>query len=376
MKFEGANEMEIKEFTITDLAEAISLNNLWSTKVIPITKYRAMSQVNNPRANGDDVVLLVAYENQDIIGYLGILPDTLFIDNAEHKIGWLSCWWVEHSRRSSGIGGFLLLRALKHYNQDIAVSSFSDSAKEVYDASRKFITLNKLEGMNITIRFMNSNILQRNVPKLKKIWLCLQFIDKIANVFVNLRLYIWKHNNNICKKIKYEYIREIDQETKQFIAKHRKNELARRDSLELDWIIKYPWVLSSPLRDKTSHRYHFSSVSDRFSYLSIKVFDSNDEMIGFVILKIRDNHLSIPYSYFDGKHAEQILYVIGYHMIEMDIDMFTTYNEDLIRNLSDTKFPYLYKSKTSRSSLISKKFKSEDLDNYCLQDGDGDCVFT
>ena len=367
--------MEIKEFTIADLKKAIILDNLWDTEIVPISKQRAISQVNNPRATEDDIVLLVGYEDNRVIGYLGILPDTIFIDNKKHKIGWFSGWWVEPAQMNTGIGVLLLFKALHHYNQSIAVLGLSDSAKKVYEASRKFITIKKLEVMIILFRLNSSYFLPRKIPKLKKFLQTLKFLDFVVNSIMNFRLFIWKRINNIHKNIKFEYINEIDEETKQFMAKYNKDELTRRSSVELNWIIKYPWILSSPLKDKISSGYYFSSESERYLYMNVKVFSSNDEMIGFIMFKLRDHHLEVPYLYYCSKHIKQILYVIGYHMIEMDVSIFMTHNEDLIRNFADIKFPYLYKRKTPSPSFISRRFKGINFENYHLQDGDGDRVF-
>ena len=48
---------------------------------IPISKHRALSHFNNPRLDEDDIILLLAYENDRMIGYLGVLPDKIFFSN-------------------------------------------------------------------------------------------------------------------------------------------------------------------------------------------------------------------------------------------------------------------------------------------------------
>ena len=60
----------------------------------------------------------------------------------------------------------------------------------------------------------------------------------------------------------------------------------------------------------------------RYTFLNVKVFDSKDEMIGFLILKARDNYLEIPYAYFDDTQVKKIIKVVAYHMVEMNIDVF------------------------------------------------------
>ena len=367
--------MKIKEFTIADLKQAISLNNLWDTEVIPITKHRAISHVNNPRADENDIALIVAYENGDVIGYLGVLPEKIFIEEIEYKVGFLSCWWINPAFGS--LGATFLLIALQRYEDHIFSFDFTHSAAKVYEASNRFIKLKEIEGLRMNIRINSKDIISEKIPKLRILRPVLGIIDYFMNRFINLRLMIWERNNNdILKNIKIEYVNNIDRETQAFIKKNRKRELFKRGSKELNWIIKYPWVLSAPLNDKTSAGYYFSSVSNRFLFLNIKIFNANDVMIGFLILQLRDNRLIIPYCYFDEYSIDYILKVIGLHIIKLNVYTFSTFNQDLIENLSKIKFPVFYTGNISRLCITSKKYKDIDFKNYHLQDGDGDRVFT
>ena len=165
-----------------------------------------------------------------------------------------------------------------------------------------------------------------------------------------------------------------------FIKKHHetstKLELFKRESKELNWIIKYPWILSVPLKDDIiKDRYHFSSLSHLFKLLNIKIYNSRKEIIGFVILKIRDNELTIPYSYFHTKNSKIINNVIIKHIIELNIDMAYFTNQSLIDEFKKLKYPILYKWKNTRTRYISSKFKKIDMNYYKVQDGDADAVF-
>ena len=71
--------MEIKSFTIADLKSVLSSNHFWRTKTLPITKHRAIVPNSQSRADENDIALLVAYQDDDVIGHLGILPDQIFI---------------------------------------------------------------------------------------------------------------------------------------------------------------------------------------------------------------------------------------------------------------------------------------------------------
>lgn len=367
--------MKIKKYTIRDLKEELRNDSLWNKNLLPVTKQRVLSYIHNPNAKEDNLVLFVAYNNKDtIVGYIGVLPDRIFINNSEHTIAWATSWWVDPNYRNVGTGGFLLLTVLNHYN--LATSGSTDSADKAYAASGKLSTLRTVEGIEFIVRSCSNYLLPKKFPKLNRLRPVLKCIDWTINMFVDPRAFFWKRNNALYKPASLEFITEIDKQTDQFIREHRRNELYTRNAAELNWIIKYPWILSAPCVDKTVSRYFFSSVSKRFFYLNIKVYDANDKMVGFVMLKVRDNVMSIPYLYSDSDALTNILYLIGFLIIELNIDIFITYNKEVLNNLTKIKFPYLYGKGRSKLYYISNKFKDVDFDDFVLQDGNGDAVFT
>lgn len=367
--------MQIKKYTIKDLRQELDRNTLWNKNILPITKHRALSYINNPRAKEDDIVLFVAYNNNDIIGYFGALPDKISVNTSEHQIAWATSWWVDPRYRNVGTGGFLLLTVMNHYN--LATSGSTDNADKAYAASGKLTALRTVEGIEFIIRSCTHCLLPNKFPLLKKIRPLLNYADRALNLFADLRLFIWKRRIDPGKPRNIEYISHLDEETDRFIRSHRGNELYRRNARELNWIIKYPWIVSAPCLDKNVNKYYFSSTSNRFLYLNIKIYHPRDNtMTGFLMVKVRDNIMSVPYLYFDKSALNSILHLIGSLIVELRIDIFITYNKDILNNLSEIKLPYLYEKKRSRLYYISRKLKNMDLGDFVLQDGNGDSVFT
>jgi len=96
---------EIRTFTIAQLEEAIEKNTFWeNSNNFPITKYRARAHAKNPRADRNDLALVTMYDGDELIGYLGVLPDKLLLNNEETKWGWLTCWWTHPQYTGKGIG--------------------------------------------------------------------------------------------------------------------------------------------------------------------------------------------------------------------------------------------------------------------------------
>ena len=185
----------------------------------------------------------------------------------------------------------------------------------------------------------------------------------------------WQDQQKTLNNVKLEYLTQIDEQTKEFIELNRRNEFTKRRALELNWILKYPWCLEAPLDEIAHAKYYFSLVSKQFFNLCIKVFDEKNEMIGCMILLIYDKTLSVPYVYYKPDKGKLMQTVICGHLAVLDIDIFQTYNYELIQYFKEIKFPYSYEEEISRRTLISKKFEGIKIDNDFLQDGDGDCAF-
>ena len=367
--------MEIKAFTVADLKTALASENFWLTKTLPITKHRAVSYCRNPRAAGDDPVLLVAYRDNRVIGYLGILPDKIFVSDAVYKLGWLTSWWVDPSCAAAGVGAILLFKALNAYDQHIGVSGGSREARKALNASQRFMALKPLQGLDIRLRLNVAGNISRRHPALKIFRILFKILDAMTDEVVNLRGFIWQRRNRHCQGLTYEYISTIDEEADRFIQQHHQHDLTRKDKSGLSWIMNTPWILPAPFKDSTSKRYYFSSRADRFCYLGVKVFEHHTEMIGFFLLKVRDDRMSVMYSYFGSRHAASITAAAFLHALAMDVSILSLYDEQLAASFSELDCPCWSARKNSRGFSLSKAFADIPLGNCRLQGGDGDLAF-
>ncbi len=192
---------------------------------------------------------------------------------------------------------------------------------------------------------------------------------------VNLRSFFWKRGHDICQRLTFEYISCIDEETGQFIQRHHQQDLTRKGKADLNWMMMYPWILSAPLKDSAGKRYYFSSRSERFYYLGVKVFENNNEMVGFFMLKVRDDRMSVVYSYFESHHALSVTAAVVYHTLAMDVSILSLYDEQLVASFSELRCPYWSAKAVSRGFSLSKALADIPLTDYRLHGGDGDLAF-
>jgi hypothetical protein len=367
--------MEIKAFTVADLKAATASEDFWLTQPLPITKHRALSYCRNPRAKEDDPVLLVAYQGKRVIGYLGILPDKIFVKDVAYKLGWLTSWWVDPACTTAGVGAILLFKALNAYDQHIGVSGGSRDARQALDASQKFMVLNPLQGLDIRLRLNVTGNFSRRLPTLKIWQVFFKIFDAVTDEVVNLRSFFWQQRNNLCRHLTFEYIAAIDEETGRFIQQHHQHDLTRKDKADLSWIMNYPWLLSAPFKDSASKRYYFSSRADRFMHLGVKIFEHRSEMIGFILLKVRDDRMSVVYSFFESRHAAFITAAAFYHALAMKVSFLSIYDQQLVASFPPLRCPCWSVTRKSRGFSLSKAFADIPLGNYRLHGGDGDLAF-
>ncbi|MEN6350334.1 MAG: GNAT family N-acetyltransferase [Syntrophomonas sp.] len=363
--------MEIRRLNKKALQEFIDSEEFNSLPLIPVTKYRALSHWTNPRAADDDVLLLMAFEDDKMVGYLGVLADHLYDGDKIYKVGWLSASGVDPNQRRKGIAGKLLHAALDSWNNQILVADWVPSSFGVYEKSGAFAELAHREGVEANIRFnLRENYPAKTLPK--RIFLVAA--DKILNAFNAVRLLFALRDNHPL----YEKVDSIDNESVKFMSRWKNSELFRRSEKDYAWILKYPWVLQKsseyPQRDE---RFIFSSVCNEFRHEVIKIRNSRKEMIALLMLTVRNKSLQIPYVYYQSEHVEAVARFIYRYMYEKGIKGMVSYDSRLSEYILTNKTPFISRHKTGIPYIITKSLAEKLKDSgKTIQDGDGERVFT
>lgn len=367
--------IEIKTLDKKLLLEYINSVHFGKEHDIPITIHRALSQVKNPRLDEGDVILLLALDNGNLVGYLGILPDTIFFEKKDPvKIGWLSSLWVLQHARGKGISFELITKSLELWNNKILSADFVPYTKNIYDKTKQFIDKPySKKGIRLYIKSDLFTILPPKNELFSKLKWLLAAIDFCANSILNILLRFFKVD---VSQLYFEYINQIDDEVNDFILTKQEKQLFKRNEEDLNWIIKNPWILSANQKDNLNKKYHFSSTAKSFNFHSLKIRNSAKEMTGFMIFSRKDNTLKLPYFYHDNC-IDSIINVLNYHIIKWNINTFTCFHPELVQGLKDKKNPAIFKRELERNYMVSSVFKDEIINSDIeIQDGDGDCCFT
>ena len=343
--------------------------------VVPISTHRALSHIANPRVEADDKIMFIAFEDNEMIGYLGVLPDCIYNDKGESfKCGWLSCMWVNPDLRGKGIAKSLLQAVFTAWDKRILVTEFTPAAKGLYDASGQFDDLRMNAGLNCYLRFNLHEVLPKKNEKYQTFEPLLKAVDALANIPNGLRLAVTKHKHNF--KAQFEPVHYVDNATGVFIQGKQKNSFERRGAAELNWIMKMPWIKQSAPTTE-SKRYHFSSVANRFENVCFKL-RADGKMVGLVLFSLRNNHLKIPYAYFDDEYTADVVEYTYQFMRNYGANMLTIYHSKLVAYIAQHGSPFIYKRSITRHYIISKILSQSFTQKAKLeiQDGDADCAFT
>ncbi len=340
---------------------------------IPISRLRAMSYSMNPRANSSDVVLYLAYKDDMLVGYRTVMPDSIFVDNKEVKIGWLSGNWVHPAFRRQGIAMLLLDEALKDWNNRLMFTNYALESKAVYDKSGKFEKLASAKGRRFYLRPCLSTLLPPRSSFFKKTRLLLNIADIVLGL-INPMLFA-RGTIFLDNDIEFEYLARPDNEVLEMFERIGIQTLTRRSIVDLQWILRFPWLVSSPLGDRIGKKYYFSSNPKRFNQSIVKVYKGN-ALLGFVIYNLNDDKLSIPYCSFESDNSGIMANVILLHAIKLKASMITIYQSDLINEIKK-RFIFRMFSKSRTQIYFATKGIVDDLKGEPIHfaDGDGDCAF-
>lgn len=362
--------METIVYTKKSLEEFIQSKNYEQLINVPISKNRALSQIQNPRANEDDVLLVALFDGNKTVGYLGALPDYIFHNGQKEKFAWLSCFWVDEAYKSQNVSANLFLRVIRAWDKKICITNIVPWLEPIYQKTKLFQPTQYKEGFRGYFRFNLSEILPPKSSFFKNIRPLLQLSDWFMNLFLDKRLWLFKGYS--LNDSKFEYLPTFEKMSADFIDEHS-NSWPQRDIQALNWILTQPWILGGAKKDANSQRYFFSTLNKQFINQVIKFTGNKGELQGYLFLSIRDNQLSVPYVFFREEQIDIAARFLINKMIELKLNMVSIYHNALVRAIKKRKSPFIFSKSIKKPYFITKKF--DFIDHLHFQDGDGDCAF-
>ena len=72
--------IEIKKIYQKDIPELFENQAFWNHSFLSISKHRLLAHLKNPNCESDDLVLLLAYFNYELVGYMGLFIDKIVLN--------------------------------------------------------------------------------------------------------------------------------------------------------------------------------------------------------------------------------------------------------------------------------------------------------
>ncbi len=354
----------LKTLNRKELQDFIDSGKYAGYDFLPITKHRAVSQLKNPKADPEDVLLTLAFEEDRLAGYLGTFPDYFLTDGKKQKFAWLSTLYVSEKFRGKRIAQKLLDKVFQSYNGNIAITEFTKEAEGLYNKMGVFRYIAPKNGKRY---YFHSDL--KEIWKRKKInFVFVPALLDLADLAINTGFSLFRNTRK--KNFKTEINAIIDEESIRFIAEFPSS----RNGEDINWIIQNPWVIQSNL---TEEKYLFSSYSKEFRYDCVKIFDENEKLISVCVLLLRDGNLKIPYL-FSKEKPVLFAHFLNNYIQKNKVKFLTSYHPELNSLLDKRNFKKIFGKDFERRYLLHENLIDKLPENFSqlLQDGDGDPAFT
>jgi hypothetical protein len=359
--------LKIRQIKVGELAQYLESDEYKRTSVIPITVQRAVSHIQNPRSDVDDIALILAEEeNGNVLGFIGLLPDFIF-QPEKKKVFWISCWWA-HPENGKSLGVPLLLAAYQASN-GLLLADASPDTIGVFQKSKLFHVPEPKVGLKLFLQPLFKDVLLRKKPEWRKYSLLLKVLDGVVGLlFTPVRLFqkfVLQKPYNI--EVRYLIAGELTN-----IKNERSNHF-QREAKDLKWIMDFPWLLSK--NDYKEKRFYpFSSTAKTFKN-HLVVFKQAGKSIAYLFLTERDQVFKLHYLFAETAKIETVAKVLIDLLIEKKAKEFITFHPELTKVLSSKKLPFIHSRTTTYQYVCGKGFEASlNLDGF--QYGDGDAIFT
>ncbi len=247
------------------------------------------------------------------MSYIGILPDWSFgKDRDPVKFGWLTTWWTDKDSEHRLAATMVLFSAIKRYSGRVAIPSFTLDAKRIYDASRRFSECARLQPVYFVMA------LPPHFP----------VIGVIAKWFSGFKNGIFFTRKRRTTRLAIETVTPRDEGLLSFLDRWSDEDPFERDLPFWRWVLDFPWISGSSEDKAHQERYQFSVFSECFKHMPV-VVRRDGQIIGFLVMKLRDGRLSLLFALYDPQERDDIVEALRLAIIDVNPWVFISSDEAL-----------------------------------------------
>lgn len=390
------DQIKIKRIKLGDLYDFTrdTFANPSFEKVAPISLMRAASQSKNPYGRPEDVVLFVAFSGNQCVGYHGLLPAVFHHGDNLDRVYWATAFFVAPGFRGQGIGK-RLLKEIKNAEIDFFVTQMTESAERTYRSAgyQDIGTLDylqlRVDRLDFPARFFDAiaHLFRKKSPDPKHgppglVRLKRAVYNFIKKVFYHI---VASKSHQQKQKFSWKIVDQINESRWGALDRHLIDPAFFRGAEAVNWMLKYPWVVSRTDKITDMPNYYFSDVREIFRYIAIEISSPGAGLPkGFLVLsishkkektrvKILDFHFKNP------TDAEIAVYLaLTYAKVFLadrieypcSLEIYFKKTIGLKKLIKKQRRLYMFYPASSHSSLAA--YRGRIAFNYC----DGDTAFT
>jgi hypothetical protein len=322
--------MQLVTYNSKELLELIKSEQYAQWKSVPITPKRALAQALHPSIAPDNILLIVAIDNNQCVGFMGFLPNNIHLNKNKIQVAWISGAWVDAANTNKGIFIKLLKQGLMAYDNKVLITEFTDDAMQSFNRSGQFDSSYQLVGR----RFYFRGFTQIKYPKL----IINQALDSIINATQSIKFGIYnlinKHKNevSICDNIAFDKTSEL--------GKRVENSTIYSEAISSQWITQSKQMVSTK-------RYFFTEYATQWEVFYIQLKSS------YLFVTIRDGHcklFDVDYHWDDENELLEQLFII---IKKYKIIYLTSFDANVLSSLHKMN-GYYFDKKIVRKFMITK----------------------
>jgi hypothetical protein len=361
--------VQIREIKVGELLDFIKSDDFEKLDIKPITDLRAISQFNNPDANPEDLALIYAVKNNELLGFAGLLPK--FVNNKNTRIYSNSCWWA-HPEKGRGIAIPLFYKLLERANFSLFLSESTTHAKTILEKTGLFGPIHENIGIRGFLRFYLADISQNHFPNNQWVSIPFKVFDYVLNcLLIPFRIYYLKKFDKTSFVV--EPVSKVDTEIEDFIKQNCTSEFVQKTPASFDWFKNYPWLTET---GNGKHiNYPFSYTTKKFE-LNYYIFKQGKEIKAFVAISNRDNLAKIPFIYFNNTDIKAVTHRLVLLILKKKYDSVIVFHPQIVDFMEQNRMPFYYRKKEIKYSGTTKQIYNIFEQKSVMQDGDGDVIFT
>lgn len=365
-------EINIKKYTRITLSDYLDSDEYRNSEIWPISFHRALSHMNNPRLDDNDVILTIAEKDGLIVGYRTVMADWAFNEDKKIKVGWISGTWVEQEYRRQGLATKLFDEIYSEWKGRLMYTNYAPASKKVYDKTGVFEVYASHSGCRFHMKSNMAEILPSRFPALKAIKKLLPTADNFFNHYVLPFL----TEPGMKSRLSYSFIikSKLNSEELDLLFS---NTLTKRSEKEFNWILNFPWVKEiSQMDEGILRKYFFSAAADVFKQYFIIVY-KRGVLVSIVMFTIKNTQMKVPYYYSQDMDVGLIADLVFKEAWKNGVSYIDIYNENLTGEMKLKTAYYAFSKNRERNYMVSKDIIQEfpDANTVKVPDGEGDVVF-